>query len=121
MSTRYEPSSVDLQLTGKIIGAAIEVHRLLGPGFLESIYENAMEIELRLRDIPFERQYYIPVSYKGQVVGDHRLDYLIVGTVVVELKGIDALALIHKAQVVSYLRATGLHVGLLINLLLPVI
>nr|AIA19103.1 GxxExxY protein [uncultured bacterium] len=111
----YEPSQIDNDLTSAIIGAAIEVHRSLGPGFLESIYENAMDVELRLREIPFVRQHCVPVSYKSRTVGDHRLDYLVVDRMVVELKAVDAIAPIHKAQIMSYLRATQLHLGLIVN------
>lgn len=98
-----------------VIGAAIEVHRHLGPGYLESIYEEALSIELASQNIPFERQLAIPVRYKNQVVGQGRLDFLINHILVVELKAVDALTPIHKAQVISYLKATGAQLGLLVN------
>ena len=103
------------ELTGEIIGAAIEVHRSLGPGFVESIYENALAIELRKRGLPFERQTEISVVYDGEEVGKHRLDMLVGGRIVVELKAIKALQDIHFAIVRSYLRAVGCEHGLLLN------
>jgi GxxExxY protein len=102
-------------VTGAVIGAAIEVHRALGPGFLESLYEEALCVELTLRDIKFARQVPVAVDYKGHRIGESRLDLLIDGIVVVELKAVDALAPIHTAQVISYLKATGCRMGLLIN------
>lgn len=103
------------ELTGLVIGAAMEVHRTLGPGFLESIYEEAMAIELRLRSIPFERQVSVALTYKGSAVGAGRVDLLVDRCLVVELKTVRALAPIHKAQVISYLRSTGLSTALLLN------
>jgi GxxExxY protein len=97
-----------------IIGAAIEVHRTLGPGFPEAIYEEAFCMELRLREIPFKRQVDVQVRYKGNVVGSGRLDLLIGDSVIVELK-VEALASVHVAQVLSYLRATGHQLGMLFN------
>ena len=102
-------------LTEKIIGAAIEVHRILGPGLLESIYEEALCHELMLQDIPFERQVSVDVVYKGKVIKDQILDILINKEVVIELKSIQKLPEVATAQVLSYLRATGLKRGLLIN------
>jgi GxxExxY protein len=98
-----------------IIGAAIEVHRTLGPGFPEAIYEEAFCMELRLREIPFKRQVDVQVRYKGNVVGSGRLDLLIGDSVIVELKAVEALASVHVAQVLSYLRATGHQLGMLFN------
>jgi len=102
-------------LTEAVIGAAIEIHRALGPGLLESVYERAMGIELNERGIPFETQVQVPITYKGQSAGDLRLDLLVDQRLLVELKAIDALAALHQAQVLSYLRATNLTLGLLIN------
>ncbi len=117
---KAEEPSVELdKLAHAVIGAAIEVHRLLGPGFLESVYEDALCVELRLRDIPFIRQPIIAVNYKGQVVGEGRLDLLVGDSLIIELKAVDALAQIHVAQVMSYLKATGTHLGLLINFNVP--
>jgi GxxExxY protein len=103
------------QLTGVVIGAAIEVHRVLGPGFLESVYEGALCAELSRRGIGFVRQAEIGVSYKGDLVGEGRVDLLVEDALVVELKAVEALAPIHTAQVMSYLKTTGGHIGLLIN------
>jgi GxxExxY protein len=104
------------KLTEAVIGAAIDVHRELGPGLLESAYQRALEHELGLRSIRFETQKTCPVSYKGILLEDaYRLDLLIEGKVVVELKAIDALGDVHEAQVLTYLKFTGCRVGLLIN------
>jgi GxxExxY protein len=102
-------------LTEKVIGAAIEVHRLLGPGLLESIYEEALCIELGLRGIAFQRQVEVDVIYKNRVIKGQRLDLLVEGQVIVELKCVSNLPDYAQAQVLSYLKATGLKRGLLIN------
>jgi GxxExxY protein len=107
-------------LARRVIGAAIEVHRHLGPGFLEGVYEEALSVEFRLRGIPFERQKAISVGYEVIPVGEGRLDFLIDHRLIVELKAIEGLAPIHKAQVISYLKASRLHLGLLINFNVPV-
>lgn len=103
------------ELTQAVIGAAMEVHRQLGPGFLESTYHRALEIELEIRAIPFKSESSIHLDYKGRTIGEGRIDLLIDDQVIVELKAIDKLAPIHQAQVISYLKATGHHIGLLIN------
>ena len=105
----------DDALTRGIIGAAIEVHRFFGPGLLESIYEKALSHELRLRDIAVVCQYQVPVTYKGSPLGDFRIDMLVCEEVIVELKVVDSLAPIHVAQLLTYLKLTGLKRGLLIN------
>lgn len=102
-------------LTERIIGAAVRVHRELGPGFLESIYEEALSVELRLLGLTFERQKPVPVFYRGHPVGEHRLDLLVESQVVVELKAINTLENIHFAIVRSYLKALGLRDALLLN------
>lgn len=103
-------------LTEQIIGAAIEVHRELGPGLLESAYQRALAHELGRRQIPFEEQKLCPVRYKDLVIDDaYRLDFLVSGSVVVELKTVDALLEIHEAQVLTYLRFTKCSIGLLFN------
>jgi GxxExxY protein len=102
-------------ISGKAIGAAIEVHRVLGPGFLESVYEEALCVELQLQDIRFHRQYPVSLEYKGQKIGQQFLDLIVESHVVVELKAVESLLPIHTAQVLSYLRATGCRLGLLIN------
>ena len=110
-----EPSQELDQLAHAVIGAAIEVHRLLGAGFLESVYEEALCIELQLRGIPFASQVAVALNYKGRIVGQGKLDLLIGNSLVVELKAVDTLAPIHSAQVISYLKVTGHQLGLLIN------
>lgn len=103
------------ELSARVIEAAIDVHRQLGSGFLESIYENAMKVALRRRGIAFDFQKDIAIYYEGEDVGLHRLDLIVENTLVLELKAIKALEDIHFAQVKSYLKATGVHVGLLFN------
>lgn len=93
----------------------MEVHRLLGPGFLEEIYQKAFEKELRLRGIPFASQQHIEVFYKGDVIADYYLDLVIDGKIDIELKAVSKLAPVHQAQVLSYLKASRLRLGLLIN------
>jgi GxxExxY protein len=121
LQERREPDERLDKLAHAVIGAAIEVHRHLGPGYLEEVYQAALELELKLQGIPFEPQKSISVSYKGHPIGEGRLDFLVDGILVVELKAVDALADIHKAQVISYLKATGLHLGLLINFNVPIL
>jgi GxxExxY protein len=109
-------TSVDINvLANAVIGAAIEVHRMLGPGFLESVYEEAFCHELTLRRIPFERQASISVTYKGHTVGEGRIDLRVGGKLVVELKSVDTLAPVHTAQLLSYMRAGNYQIGLLFN------
>ncbi|HST05031.1 MAG TPA: GxxExxY protein [Chloroflexia bacterium] len=102
-------------LASAVIGAAIEVHRTLGPGFLESVYEESLCYELELRSIPFQRQPKISVIYKGRNAGDGRMDLLVDSKLMVELKSVDALASVHTAQLLSYLRAGSYQAGLLFN------
>jgi len=103
-------------ITQAIIGAAIEVHRALGPGLLESAYEECVAREFSLRGIPFERQRPLAVEYKGiQLDCSYRLDFLVEDRVVVELKAIDAIQPINKAQLLTYLKLGGWNIGLLIN------
>jgi GxxExxY protein len=101
--------------TERIISAAIEVHSTLGPGLLESVYEQALAEELRLRKIPFQRQHPINLKYKGVEIGDHRVDFLVNGKVVVELKAGTEMNNIFYAQLMTYLKALNLKVGLLMN------
>lgn len=104
------------QLTDRIIGAAVEVHRELGPGLLESAYQRALAHELRLRKMEFEEQKLCAVRYKDLLIEDaYRLDFLVGGKVVVELKTVDALLDVHEAQVLTYLRFSSCRVGLLFN------
>jgi GxxExxY protein len=103
------------ELTYAVIGAAMEVHKELGPGFLEAVYENSLREELTLRGIPFEPQPTVNVLYKGVLVGEGRYDMLVASTLVVELKSVQTLLPIHEAQVISYLKMTDYPLGLLIN------
>ena len=104
-----------------VVDAALEVHRVLGPGFLEAVYEEAWGVELTLRGVPFRRQVPISLDYKGFPVGHARLDLLVAERLVIELKAVDSLAAVHWAQLLSYLKATKLTLGLLINFNVPVI
>ena len=106
-------------ISGQVIEAAIHVHRELGPGFLESVYESAMKVALRRRGIIYESQKEVTVVFEGEEVGVHRLDLVIGGQIVAELKAVKALEDVHFAQVRSYLKATGLRVGLLMNFHAP--
>src|SRR5919204_1355320 len=109
-------------LSSAIIGAAIEVHRALGPGLLESAYEQCLARELSLRGIPFQHQKSLPVHYKGTRLDcGYRLDFLVADSVVVEVKAIDALLPIHQAQLLSYLKLGGWKLGLLINFHVPLL
>jgi len=103
-------------LSEQVIGACIEVHRLLGPGLLESIYEECVCRELALRGLPFERQKPIPLEYKGSPLEQHyRADLVVRNALLLEIKAVEALLPIHSAQVVTYLRVSGLSAGLLVN------
>jgi GxxExxY protein len=106
---------VHADITEAILGAAFEVHNTLGPGFLESIYEEALARELGLRGMAFQRQVSVPILYKNETVGTHVIDLIVDDQVIVELKAITELADIHKAVVLSYLAATKRKVALLIN------
>jgi len=104
------------KITSAVIGAAIEVHRQLGPGLLESSYRECLCRELLLRSIPFEKEKPLPIEYKGMHLGcGYRMDLLVAGSVVVECKSVEALHPIHDAQLLTYLRIGGWRVGLLIN------
>jgi GxxExxY protein len=103
------------ELSFKIIGAAMEVHRVLGPGFLEEIYQAALEHELALGQVKFVPQQRILVEYKDAVIGEYYLDLVVDGKIVVELKAASSLASVHEAQLLSYLHASHLKVGLLFN------
>jgi len=102
-------------VTDQIISCAIEVHSTLGPGLLESIYEESLAHEFALRGITYERQREISLRYKGKDVGRHRIDYLIENEVIVELKAVEAMNKIYEAQLLTYLRAMNKRIGLLIN------
>jgi GxxExxY protein len=102
-------------LTEKIIGCAIEVHRQLGPGLLESTYESALCVELELHGLTFQRQVGYPISYKGRNIGELRLDLLVEKAVILEIKSVERYDPIFEAQVLTYLKITGLRRALLIN------
>jgi GxxExxY protein len=110
------------ELTKEIIGAAIEVHRVLGPGLLESAYEICLCHELSLRKIPFACQVPLPVTYKDiRLDCSYRLDFCVANRVVVELKSVDEITDLHRAQLLTYLRLSGKKVGLLLNFNVPVL
>jgi GxxExxY protein len=110
-----EPGPELNALTQAVIGAAIEVHRNLGPGLDEGCYERAMCVEFKLRAISFVRQVVIEVGYKGEIIGEKRIDLIVAGKLVVELKAIEQLNSVHQAQLNTYLKITRLTLGLLIN------
>jgi len=112
---------VHKELAREIVGAAIEVHRHLGPGQLERVYQTALELELELRGMPFRRQVPVPLMYKGKAVGEFFLDLVVDGKVIVELKAVERYNPVFTAQVISYLRATKLRLGLLMNFNSPVL
>ena len=103
------------ELSYQIVGAAMEVHNVLGPGFLEAVYEEALAHELDLRKIPFERQKRLSVFYKGRNVGDYIADMVVGDKIILELKAVTALNKIHEVQAHNYLAATGLRLAILIN------
>lgn len=115
MSIREEPSEDVDEFARAVIEAALEVHRALGPGYVESVYENALAFALSRREVPYARQVCVQITFKGHAVGETRLDLLVGGVLIVELKATDSLASVHVAQVISYLKATNLHLALLLN------
>jgi GxxExxY protein len=110
---------VEGELTEKILGAAFKVQNTLGAGFLEKVYENALSIELRKCGLSVESQKSFPVQYDGNVVGNYQVDLLVSSKVVVECKAVSNLDSVHEAQLMNYLKASGLRVGLLINFARP--
>ena len=115
-SRSFAPIPEDTERIGKaLLDAAVEVHRHLGPGFLERIYKDPLCHELSLRDVPFESQKPVRVSYKGVPIGDQRIDLLIADKVIAELKATESILPIHEAQLLSYLKATNLRLGFIIN------
>ncbi len=103
------------QLTERIIGCAIEVHRNLGPGLLEAIYEEALCIELGHSGLKYRRQVPFPILYKGRTLGEYRLDLLVEDTVIVEIKSVERFDPVFEAQILTYLRATQKKIGVLVN------
>jgi len=114
------PAHVNV-LTERIIGCAIEVHKTLGPGLLESAYECAFSIELASNALQFLRHVECPVNYRGHPIGAYRYDFLVEGSVLVEIKSVQGFDRIFLAQVLTYLRATGCRLGLIINFNVPVL
>ena len=110
------------ELTHTVIGCAIEVHRALGPGLLESAYEECLAHEFSLSGLPFRRQLTLPVDYKGhQLNCGYRIDLLVAEEVLLEVKAVDSLLPVHQAQVLTYLKLGGWHIGLLINFNVPIL
>ena len=105
----------DSELTGKIIGCAMEVHRVLGNGFQEVIYQRALAIEMAQQGIEFSREHEMDIVYKGEHIGQRRVDFFVEGKIMVELKAVVQLEDVHLAQAINYLEAYGLQIGLLIN------
>ena len=103
------------ELTGKIIGCAMEVHRIMGNGFQETVYQRCMAIEMANQNIEFSREYEMDLTYKGISVGTRRVDFFVEGQIMLELKAVSNLEDVHLAQAINYLEAYGLNVGLLIN------
>lgn len=103
------------ELTYKINGAIFEVSRNLGPGFLEKVYENALMIELKDRNLKAVNQFPIAVTYKNHTIGDYIADIFVEDKVIVELETVEKLSKVHEAQLLNYLKATGIHIGLLVN------
>ncbi len=121
-TTEYTEKSLCLKkefplkdLTEQIISCAIEVHKILGPGLFESVYEEALAYEFQLRRISFERQKEIELKYKGNEIGKHRIDFLVKYLVIVELKAVVSINKIHEAQILTYLKAMDKRIGLLLN------
>ena len=111
----HEPQGVHAALTQQILKCAIEVHRHLGPGLLESIYESALCLELTEAGLSFKRQVGVPLDYKGLLLSEHRPDLVVADSVIIEVKAVERFDSIHTAQMLTYLRVTGLRVGLVLN------
>jgi len=116
-----EPEGYVDRVAHDVIGAAIDVHRELGPGYLESVYDAALAFELTARGLYYRRQSPIPVPYKGHVIGEFRADFIVGEVVVVELKAVEKVLPVHHAQVLSYLKAGAYQVGLLLNFNVPLL
>ena len=110
-----EPSARVDEIAHRVIGAAIDVHRSLGPGLLESVYQHSLQVELRHLGLQVKRHVPVPMLYRDEVVGSHQLDFLVEEELIVELRSVEKLADVHRAQVLTYLRASNLDLGLLIN------
>ena len=115
MNADKDSRLIDSELTQQVIGIFYSVYNELGRGFSEGVYENSMAIALKEEGLPFEQQHPLTVSFHGQQVGEFRIDLLVDRSLVVELKAVTRLTLAHEAQVINYLKATGMRVGLLLN------
>ncbi len=103
------------ELSFKIIGAAMEVHKILGAGFLEAVYQAALEREFTLRNIQFDRQVGLPVAYKGELISEYKADIIVDKKIIIEIKAVNRLNSMHEAQAIHYLTATGMQLAILIN------
>jgi len=112
---------LDSDLTGRIIQIAINVHKNLGPGFVEKIYQRAMYLDFKTNNLKFEREAKMNIKYKGVSLGYEQVDFIVEGKVIVELKAVSEIQDIHRAQILSYLKASGCKVGLIINFAKPII
>jgi len=115
MPTALTTTDTVNQLTNKVIGLAIEIHRTLGPGFTEKMYASAMAIELKTAGIPFRREQVVSVHYKGTSLGNHRIDFLVDDQLVIEFKAVSQLTHFHMAQLLSYLKVADKRLGLILN------
>lgn len=115
MSAIVNDKYAESELTGKVIGCCMEVHRFLGNGFQEVIYQRALAIELKLQNINFSREHEMSIYYKGEDIGTRRVDFFVEGRIMVEIKAIIQLEDVHLAQAINYLEAYGLEIGLLVN------
>lgn len=115
MNTMIKKEYPESELTGKIIGCAMEVHKILGNGFQEVIYQRALEIEMRNQGLEFSREHEMEIYYKGQSIGKRRVDFFVEGKIMVELKAVIQLEDVHLAQAINYLEAYNMEIGLLIN------
>ena len=115
MSEVIKPQYPDFELTGKIIACAMEVHRLLGNGFQEVVYQRALTLEFDIQHLEFEREKEMPLFYKGYDIGTRRVDFFVENKIMVELKAVIQLEDVHLAQAINYLEAYGMQIGLLIN------
>jgi GxxExxY protein len=115
MSAIVNDKYAESELTGKVIGCCMEVHRILGNGFQELIYQRALAIELKQQNISFSREHEMDIYYKGENIGTRRVDFFVEGRIMVEIKAIIRLEDVHLAQAINYLEAYGLEIGLLVN------
>jgi GxxExxY protein len=122
LQNKHANPLLEKDLTDKIIGAAIEVHRALGPGLLESAYQLCLSQESKLQNLPFEEQVILKLNYKGmELDGGYRIDFIFDNRVIVELKAVEQVLPVHEAQLLTYLKLTGIRVGLLLNFNTPVL